>query len=52
MMLKELKKIVNENRPCYVATEERMACGVGACLGCVIKTREDFKRVCTEGPCF
>ncbi|GLI54093.1 dihydroorotate dehydrogenase electron transfer subunit [Thermodesulfovibrio yellowstonii] len=52
MMLKELKKIVNENRLCYVATEERMACGVGACLGCVIKTREGFKRVCTDGPVF
>lgn len=52
LMLKELKKIIKENIPCYVATEERMACGIGACLGCVIKTREHFKRVCTDGPVF
>lgn len=52
VMLKELKKIINPEIPCYVATEERMACGVGACLGCVINTKEGFKRVCTDGPVF
>lgn len=52
IMLKELKKIVDESRACYVASEERMACGVGACLGCVIRTKEGFKRVCTDGPVF
>jgi dihydroorotate dehydrogenase electron transfer subunit len=36
-----------------------MACGVGACLGCVVKIKEDigqnsfsYKRVCKEGPVF
>lgn len=52
IMLKELKKIIDESIPCYVATEERMACGVGACLGCVIQTRQGLKRVCTDGPVF
>jgi dihydroorotate oxidase B, electron transfer subunit (EC 1.3.3.1) len=52
-MIKELKKIIqNTSLPCYVAVEERMACGVGACLGCVIETKEGLKRVCTEGPVF
>lgn len=41
---------------CYVSMEERMACGVGACLGCVCKTKEggDTKhtRVCLNGPVF
>ena len=36
----------------YMALEESMACGVGACLGCVIKTVDGYKRVCKEGPVF
>ena len=43
----------------YISLEERMACGVGACLGCVQKTKTidhhshvDNARVCTEGPVF
>ena len=44
---------------CFVSLEERMACGVGACLGCVTKTKETDghsyvknARVCKEGPVF
>lgn len=43
----------------YISLEERMACGVGACLGCVAKTthKDDHShvnntRICTEGPVF
>ncbi|NOX20171.1 MAG: dihydroorotate dehydrogenase electron transfer subunit [Nitrospirae bacterium] len=36
----------------YISFEERMACGVGACLGCVKETPSGMKRVCTEGPVF
>lgn len=36
----------------YVSLEEHMACGVGACLGCVVKTKAGYKRVCKEGPIF
>lgn len=36
----------------YVSLEEHMACGVGACLGCAVKTREGYKMVCADGPVF
>lgn len=32
--------------------EERMGCGFGACMGCSIKTKVGFKRVCKDGPVF
>lgn len=32
--------------------DERMACGVGACLGCVIRTKEGYKTSCQEGTVF
>ena len=37
---------------CYVSLEENIACGVGACLGCAIKTRSGYKLVCKDGPVF
>ncbi|MCR4831765.1 MAG: dihydroorotate dehydrogenase electron transfer subunit [Pseudobutyrivibrio sp.] len=44
---------------CYVSMEERMACGVGACLGCVCQSTDvddhshvNNKRVCKDGPVF
>jgi len=36
----------------YIAMEENMACGLGSCLGCVVKTKTGYKRVCKEGPVF
>ena len=45
--------------PAYISLEERMACGVGVCLGCVARTREIDRhshvhnaRICTDGPVF
>lgn len=39
--------------PCQVSLEEKMACGVGACLGCVTCAKGDaYKRVCVDGPVF
>jgi len=35
-----------------VSLEERMACGVGVCLGCAVPTRRGMERVCREGPVF
>jgi dihydroorotate dehydrogenase electron transfer subunit len=35
-----------------LSLEEKMACGIGACLGCVTKTTYGYKRVCREGPVF
>jgi len=38
--------------PCYVSVDEPMACGYGVCLGCVVPTRDGYKRSCQEGPIF
>jgi NAD(P)H-flavin reductase len=38
--------------PCYLSLERRMACGVGACLGCTVETRGGNRRCCTGGPIF
>jgi NAD(P)H-flavin reductase len=38
--------------PCYVSMETRMACGVGACLGCRISTKQGNRRCCKDGPVF
>lgn len=59
-MLRALKAYALEKEiPCWVSMEERMACGVGACLACVCKTKEidshshvHNKRICKDGPVF
>lgn len=59
-MLKALKVFaVNNGIKCYVSLEERMACGIGACLACVCKSKDTDahshvhnKRVCADGPVF
>lgn len=38
--------------PCEVSLEKRMACGVGACLSCVVDTVDGKKRACVDGPVF
>lgn len=43
--------------PCQISLEERMGCGLGACIGCVIKVRDEngiihHKKVCSDGPVF
>ncbi len=37
---------------CEVSMEKRMACGVGACLSCVVDTVDGKKRACVDGPVF
>jgi dihydroorotate dehydrogenase electron transfer subunit len=57
-MITEMAKILlDQTFPCQVSMEERMACGVGACLGCMIEVadrdgRRRYERVCREGPVF
>jgi dihydroorotate dehydrogenase electron transfer subunit len=52
-MLKALHNFaVVNNIACKVSMEEMMACGVGACMGCVVETVDGMKRVCREGPVF
>ena len=57
-MLKSLAKILNKSKfSCQVSLEERMACGTGACMGCVVAVKDKkgvfgYKRVCADGPVF
>lgn len=59
-MLRALKQYALEQETeCWLSMEEKMACGIGACLSCVCgSTQTDAhsqvknKRVCTEGPVF
>jgi len=59
-MLRAIKAYALEKHiECWVSLEEHMACGIGACLGCVCKSREkdrhtnvNNKRICKEGPVF
>lgn len=59
-MLRAIKNYAEEkNIPCWISMEERMACGVGACLACVCKSKEvdshshvHNKRICKDGPVF
>lgn len=59
-MLRGVKSYAEEKKiPCFVSMEERMACGIGVCLGCVCKTTETDEhslvknaRVCKDGPVF
>jgi dihydroorotate dehydrogenase electron transfer subunit len=61
-MLAAVARITSRHQlPCQVSLEARMACGIGACLGCVVKRNtvpsggsgyEAYARVCAEGPVF
>ena len=59
-MLRAIKAYAEEKGiECYISLEERMACGIGACLACVCKTKEkdahsnvNNKRICKDGPVF
>lgn len=52
-MLREISRISKQHRFCSeISLEEHMACGIGACLGCVVNTTTGYKRVCKEGPVF
>jgi len=59
-MLRALKEFAaGAGIECWLSLEERMACGIGACLACVCQTREIDehshvynKRICKDGPVF
>lgn len=58
-MLKAVAELAKEHGiPCFVSMEERMGCGVGACLVCACKTHdkesgeEHYDHVCSNGPVF
>jgi dihydroorotate dehydrogenase electron transfer subunit len=41
-----------EDKPMQVSLEVRMACGIGLCYGCTVKTRQGLRQVCEDGPVF
>lgn len=58
-MLKAVQKLADEKDvPCQISLEEKMACGLGVCLGCAVKTTKSSKEapeylhVCKAGPVF
>ena len=59
-MLRAIQQYAKEREiECYLSLEERMACGIGACLGCVCQTKErdshsnvHNRRICKDGPVF
>jgi len=59
LMLKQVNQLVCKyNVPSQVSLERQMACGIGACMGCTIKTQnsklktQNYKRICKDGPVF
>ena len=56
-MLKAVAEVCKANKkPCQISLEERMACGIGACLVCAVKVRKNgeeiMQHVCKNGPVF
>ncbi len=58
-MLKAIQKLaIEKNIPCQISLEEKMACGLGVCLGCAVKTANspddnpEYWHVCKAGPVF
>lgn len=52
-MQRAIAKLASEARtPCQLSLERLMACGIGACLSCVVSTRDGLKRACVDGPIF
>jgi len=57
-MLKKTAAIAREHQlPCDVLLEERMGCGIGACMSCAVRIKDEnggpaYVRACVEGPVF
>ncbi len=53
-MLKEVYKLfsLKNIKEAQFSLEEKMGCGYGVCLGCVVLTKAGYKRVCCDGPVF
>ncbi|NLM51045.1 MAG: dihydroorotate dehydrogenase electron transfer subunit [Clostridiaceae bacterium] len=52
-MLKALKNLAEDRGiECQISLEQRMGCGVGACLSCVCKTVRGYDKICQRGPVF
>ncbi len=52
-MYEKMAEVLSEKKEdIYVSLEERMACGIGACLSCVVMTAHGYLRICREGTVF
>jgi dihydroorotate dehydrogenase electron transfer subunit len=51
-MAENQKKLGIKDKPVHISLEMRMACGVGVCYGCTIRTKHGLKQVCKDGPVF
>jgi dihydroorotate dehydrogenase electron transfer subunit len=52
-MLRAVARIAGEHHlACQVSLESLMACGIGACQGCVVRTVDGYRTVCHDGPVF
>jgi dihydroorotate dehydrogenase electron transfer subunit len=50
-MLESVRSLCSEWAvPAQLALEEAMACGFGACFGCVVRTKTGYRRICVDGP--
>ena len=53
MMRNAARLCAEKGTPCFVSMEKKMACGIGACLGCTCETKSgEGKSVCKNGPVF
>ncbi|MDR2601771.1 MAG: hypothetical protein LBC53_04880 [Spirochaetaceae bacterium] len=52
LLKKAAAECAGNNVSCFVSLEKKMACGVGACLGCAINGKSGSKRICADGPIF
>ena len=52
MMKNAARLCAEKGTPCLVSLEKKMACGIGACLGCTIETASGARSVCKDGPVF
>lgn len=51
-MTRRKQKLKLEGKPVQISLEVRMACGLGVCYGCTVKTENGLQQVCRDGPVF
>jgi len=51
-MTRRKRELKLEGKPVQISLEVRMACGLGVCYGCTVKTKDGLQQVCKDGPVF
>ena len=51
-MARRKRELTLDEKPVQVSLEMRMGCGLGVCYGCTVKTKNEQKQVCRDGPVF